>query len=224
MADSATLLGTVLDRLNENNRSLVTLSRVCLVGKLSGTTPEAAFSAWCDNYFRPPADVTGLLLQLDSGFIVTMEGATNDLLPFLRALTDQLEPGGSCSSAKVVAQQEDVRGRYFPKWSTHKMSVVRSNYAELELEGALANLCSETVIAMLKTGKVLSKNGANVAALSKWDSDAELSDMVSNERVAQLLEIEEIVPLGKFMAIFEAPVDIMMDTERAWPPPHPDAY
>lgn len=223
---SATLLGTVLDRLGENGRSLVTLTRMCLVGKLSGTSNAdiATFASWCDNFCRAPAEVTGLLLMVDGGFITTVEGPTNDLLPFLRALNSQLEPGGSLTTLKVVSQQEDVRGRYFPKWCHHKMSVVRSNYAELELEGAQTALLAETAISMLKIGKVLTKNGASTSALDKWESDSALADMPSNERVGQLLEMDEIVPLDKFMSIFEAPVDIMIDSERAWPPPHPQPY
>ena len=220
----ATLLDTVLDNITAASRPLVPVTRVCLVGKLSGTMPDAQFAAWCDNYTRPPAEVTGLLLLLDGGFLMTVEGPTNDLLPFLRGLLDQLEPGSALASAKVVAQQEDVHQRYYPKWSSHKMSVVRSNYAEIEVEGALTALLSETAIAMLKIGKVLTKNGAVLSALDHWEDNKELAEMPSNERVAQLLELSEIPPLTAFMDIFETPVDVVLESDRAWPPPHPQPY
>ena len=113
-ATGATLLDTVLEGLGD--RPLVTTARICLVGKLSGESPPATFASWCDNYCRSPADVTGLLLLLDSGWIMTVEGQTSDLLPLLRGMEEQLTPGGSLSTVKVVAQQEDVRCRYYPKW------------------------------------------------------------------------------------------------------------
>lgn len=217
------LLDTVTDSLAAAGRPLVTLSRVCLVGKLSGVVPDATFKTWCETYVRSPAEVTGLLLLLDSGFLATIEGPTNDLLPLLKAMAEQLEPGGSLAAVKVVSQQEDVRSRYFPSWLSHKMSVVRSNYAELEVEGALTALLAETVIAMLKLGKAL-KSNSDVAVLDHWEEEKELADMPSNERVAQLLEITEIPPLEEFMRIFELPVDIVMESDRVWPPPHPQPY
>ena len=222
---ATTLLDTVLDGLVAAGRPLLTITRMCLIGKLSDASPASAFAAWCENYCRPPAEITGLLLLLDGGWIMTVEGPTNDLLPFLRAMhADLSQPGASLATVKVVSQQEDVRSRFFPSWASHKASVVRSNYAEVEGEAALTALLAETAISMLKIGKLLSKNGVSLSALDSWESSKDLSDMPSNERVAQLLDFAELTPLDAFMKIFETPVDIMLESDRTWPPPYPHPY
>ena len=87
----------------------------------------------------------------------------------------------------------------------------------------LTALFAETAISMLKIGKCLSK-GHPTAVLDRWEDNKDLADMVSNERVAQLLDVAEVTPLGAFMKIFDAPVDVVIDSERAWPPPHPQQY
>ena len=221
---ATTLLDTVLDGLVTAGRPLLTITRMCLIGKLSDGSSASAFAAWCDNYCRPPAEITGLLLQLDGGWIMTVEGPTNDLLPFLRAMHTDLSPGGSLVTVKLVSQQEDVRSRFFPIWASHKASVIRSNYAEVEGEAMLTALLAETAISMLKIGKLLSKNGASLSALDSWESHKDLADMPSNERVAQLLDFAELTPLDAFMKIFETPVDIMLESDRTWPPPYPHPY
>jgi len=226
---ASSVLDSTLERLEGADRPLRTTTRMCLIGKLSGGDKE--FAQWCENYCRPPAEVTGLLLQLDGGWIMTVEGTTNDILPFLRALAMQLSPDQQVldpdqpfrvATVKVVSQQEDVRARYYSSWLHHKISVVRSNYAEIEGEAMLTSLLSDTAVSMLKLGKVLQKSPVTV--LDRWEENKELADMPSNERIAQLLDMPEIPPLVDFMGIFDAPVDIIMESDRAWPPPHPQPY
>jgi len=226
----ASLLDTTIDRLTElapRPAPLLPLGRVCLVGALSEPSATAAFAKWVSPFFEKPAEVTGLLLLLESGWIMTVEGPSADLIAFLRKLHQQLAAGKMVSTAKVVSCQEDVRSRYFPTWAHHKMSVLRSNYAEIEGEGALSALLAETSIGMLKLGKALSANGGSVSVLDRWESsDApkELADMPSNERIGQLLEVPDVTPLELFMDIFESPVDVMMESERVWPPPMAQPY
>ena len=40
----------------------------------------------------------------------------------------------------------------------------------------------------------------------------------------QVLELEEIPTLADFMAIFDAPVDIVMEADRVWPPERAMVY
>ena len=103
-----------------------------------------------------------------------------------------------------------------------EMSVVRSNFTEIENESMLTALLSETAVSMLKIGKALQK--VPVTALDRWEDNKELADMPSNERIGQLLDIPELPPLVEFMGIFDSPVDIVMESDRAWPPPHAQPY
>jgi hypothetical protein len=221
------LLDTTIDRLTEEQRPLLPLARLCLIGMLTDASATASFAKWVSPFFEKPAEVTGLLLQLESGWIMTIEGPSADLIAFLKKLHEQLLAGKMLGTTKVISCQEDVRKRYFPTWAHHKMSVIRSNYAEIEGDGALSALLAETSIGMLKLGKALSANGGAVSVLDRWesaDASKDLADMPSNERLGQLLEIPEVTPLELFMDIFEDPVDVMMESERVWPPPMAQPY
>lgn len=74
---------------------------------------------------------------------------------------------------------------------------------------------------MLKIGKKLSA-GLPDSVIDNWESN--FPDMPSNERVDQLLSMEELPPLDEFMEVFEAPVDILMEGERVWPPERAQPY
>ena len=219
---TATLLDTTIERLTEADRSLLPLTRMTMAGKLADAGSDGpALASLLEGYAKPPASVTGLLLLLEGGFIVTMEGSAGEILPMLRAMNVELG-SGMLATCKVIAAQEDVRKRYFPSWSSTKMSVVRSNYAEIDGEAQLTQLLADTCIAMMKVGKHLSTSGGDAASLSKWESLG--LDMPSNERIAQLLELTEPTPLATFMQIYETPVDVVMESERVWPPPVPQPY
>ena len=74
---------------------------------------------------------------------------------------------------------------------------------------------------MLKIGKKLTAAGATEGGaksqLGAWESH--FADcMPSNERVAQLMELEGVPSLGEFVAVYEAPVDIEMEADSIWPP------
>ena len=75
---------------------------------------------------------------------------------------------------------------------------------------------------MLKIGKAL-KAGKDVSILDKWDTHFSDS-MPSNERVDQLLDLSELPALDAFLQIYEAPVDMTMESDRVWPPERPQPY
>ena len=48
--------------------------------------------------------------------------------------------------------------------------------------------------------------------------------MVSNERVEQLLQIEELPTLNEFVRTYETPSDVILKSDVVWPPPSPLVY
>ena len=48
--------------------------------------------------------------------------------------------------------------------------------------------------------------------------------MPSNERIDQLLDIVDLPTLDAFLAIYDSPVDVIMEGERVWPPERPQPY
>ena len=75
---------------------------------------------------------------------------------------------------------------------------------------------------MLKVGKKLSE-GQPVTIIDKWESNFSDS-MPSNERIDQLLDIVDLPTLDAFLAIYDSPVDVIMEGERVWPPERPQPY
>jgi hypothetical protein len=187
------------------------------MGRLAAGTTAPSFSSWCEKALLPSGNsVTGLLVLLPEGWFQTIEGPAADIPPFLQALRH-------CSllrSTTVLACQEDVRTRYFPHWSSAQAVVVRSNYAEIDADG-LPKLIADTVVAMLKIGKKLTADRTSPASAAKlvasWEKH--FADfMPSNERLAQLHELEGLPSLAEFLDIFESPVDVVVQSEEIWPP------
>jgi hypothetical protein len=128
---AASLLDASLEHLEGAGHSLQLLTRVCLVGRCAPGSPAAAFASSCADLCKPPL-VTGLLLMLPDGWLQTVEGPTASLVPFLRALDKLQQQGEKLSAVKIVSVQEDVRARYFNSWGSKSVSVVRSNFMEIE--------------------------------------------------------------------------------------------
>ena len=137
-----TLLDRSLELLEEAGLSLVPEARVCLVGQLAPGTTGATFGSWCEMTLKKACPTaTGLLLMLPTGFLHTFEGPQPELSRFLK----ELAASGTLAAARVIAQQESVRTRYFPHWIAKEGSAMRSNYMELD-EDAVPALLAETAI------------------------------------------------------------------------------
>lgn len=76
---------------------------------------------------------------------------------------------------------------------------------------------------MLKIGKALQENGGSVSVIEKWEANFSTS-MPSNERLDQLLDIPELPSLDHFLEVFDSPVDVVMESDRVWPPQRPEPY
>lgn len=147
MVDPHSLLSYSVAALEGASRSLQPITRVCLVGRLAPGAAAASFSSWCQAFTKPPAQLTGLLLLLPTGWLQIVEGPPADVVSFVRAMEAQLAPGEHLSVAKVVSTQEDVRERFYPGWSSKSVSVVRTNYTDIsESEAALSAMLADTTI------------------------------------------------------------------------------
>ena len=80
---------------------------------------------------------------------------------------------------------------------------------------------------MLKIGKKFSAHSATetsaAAMIDAWE--ANFSEyMPSNERVAQVLDLEGVPTLDDFLRIYETPVEIHMASDSIWPPERAAVY
>lgn len=220
---ASNLLDTHLEALEASGKGLKTMTRVCVIGKLSAGASGSGFSSWCQKSLAPSGDsVTGLLLLLPDGFVHTLEGPQADIPPFLQSLhlCDQL------AECRIISSQEDVRSAYFPHWTSAEANVQRSNYAEIDEDG-VPGLLADTAIGMMKIGKKFTADRSSPQAaaslVAHWDQHfAEF--MPSNERLGQLFELEGLPTLGDFLDIYETPVDVAMEGDQIWPPEHPQVY
>lgn len=140
------LLDVTLERVEAAGRGLQPLTRVSLIGRLAVGTSADAFAGVCAEHCKAPGrDLTGLLMLLPNGWIQTVEGSHQDVLPYLRVLAAQFADG-KLAKLSVISSQEDIRGRYFKSWASKSVSAQRSNYSEYDGEAGLAALVSDTVI------------------------------------------------------------------------------
>ena len=70
----------------------------------------------------------------------------------------------------------------------------------------------------------LDHTSSNNHSPDKTNSSNFADSMPSNERVDQLLDIPELPSLDAFLGIFDTPVDIIMESERVWPPERQQPY
>lgn len=140
------LLDVTLERLEGAGRELQPLARVSLIGRVAAGTSADAFAASCGERCKVSGTaLTGLLMLLPNGWIQTVEGSLQDILPYLHFLAAQFADG-KLAKLSVISQQEDIRSRYFPSWQSKSVSAMRSNYMEYDGEEGLAALVSEAVI------------------------------------------------------------------------------
>jgi len=216
------MLQVVLEGLNTAERSMQPLVRVCVVGKAMDHTNS--WDKWCAGFTKEligtDKAITGLLLMLPTGWIMMAEGVHASVTAFLRATTAQ--KGKLYETAKVIHHAEDISGRCFQAWGAKSGNAARNNYADVD-GGLLPAMLGETVIGMLKMGKGVGEMSApELQKIDHWDSH--FPDIPSNERVGQVLEMDEIPTLADFMGIFDSPVDIVMEADRVWPPERAMVY
>lgn len=222
---AANLLKVILDGLDEG--AIQPLVRVSMVGQpmdIHHHVPSDTWEKWCASFAKEETSankaLTGLLLTLPTGWILLAEGAHSTITAFMRAVASQKDR--LYQKVKMIHHAEDVPARAFSAWGARTVAAAQNNYAEVD-GGLLADVLGETVIGMLKIGQGV---GAMTSAeLEKIDGWADhFPDIPSNERVGQVLELDEVPSLSEFMVTFDAPVSIEMQADRVWPPERAMVY
>jgi len=124
-----------LQRLQDAERPLQPLNRLCLVG-----APSVRASVWQETALRavaaeadaedPNAPLTGLLLVLPTGWLHFVEGSLPSLSAYL-ALLQKEEAAGGLTRIKVASCMDDVPARTFGRWNYSKLDASRNNYTEV---------------------------------------------------------------------------------------------
>ena len=210
------LLAMTMDRLAQAGRSLEPTSRIIVLGKLAEGTSAEMFVSMHEQTLGE--DVTGLLLMLPSGFAEMVEGPLVALRRVLRMLSSK----GLVDNGKVAGFTEDVPARSFSCWSSKALDVQRSNFVEVGKgdagEEQVAALLADLQIGFIKLGRAVGDKPrpAIGAALDKWSTD--FSDfMPSNERVSQLLALDELPTLQEFIDTYESSEEVTSMSEVVWP-------
>mmetsp|Transcript_19411 Transcript_19411/g.41045 ORF Transcript_19411/g.41045 Transcript_19411/m.41045 type:complete len:258 (-) Transcript_19411:229-1002(-) len=227
-----TLHSVVIERLKRLNRPLQPINRICLVGKATGGGGAKAVASFFERNVRSVGDaidtsslLTGMLLQLPTGWLCLMEGALASLSVLLSALHKESKcEDASVGEMKVICIMDDVGDRTFSRWTHTTLDVSRNNYMELDKSGP-AMLLSDVTIGALKVLKTLDSLSYDETstALADWQNRFR-TVMPSNERLQQILEIDEVPSLEDFVAIYETPSDATFISDRVWPPAKPLVY
>lgn len=133
-----------LQRHESQAKPLQPLGRLCLVGG-----PHPSIGSWHEKAVRTVtkaadpkdqnAQLTGLLLVVQTGWIHLVEGSTPSLSAYLSLLRAEEQTGGAVRTVKVASCMDDVPRRTFSRWVNSKIDVARNNYMEVGARTARSN-------------------------------------------------------------------------------------
>jgi len=227
------LQSITLQRLESTSRPLQPVNRLVIVG--SADAPAASIADWFEQRVHmrggDVADgdmsslVTGLLLMFPTGWIHIIEGSLPSLSLLIREMLKELDTAaGAFRAVKVVSCMDDIPARSMSRWQHNEVAVQRGNYAEVDAD-SLPGLLADTVIGMIKVCRSLDQITKEEAAIALADWHKAYADfMPSNERCAQLLELDECPPLADFAAVFETPTEVSLTSDKVWPSDRPLIY
>ncbi|KNC55355.1 uncharacterized protein AMSG_12408 [Thecamonas trahens ATCC 50062] len=216
------------------------LDRVALVGSLPEPAPPVSeLNAYFVNFFRAHTSSedakgsSGLLLTFESSVLVVVEHAPEVVAALLRELaagvpsstTDaEGETAPLLVGVRLLALVEDIPRRRFPLFAVRAVTLSRAERYDLDLDDAVG-VASTTYVALLKLGDVLTTeydkgSDALSRALDSLRSNEATSKLIPvTSSMNVLLSSSALCTLDEYMEIYEAPVDIALDSELQYPPP-----
>ena len=115
-------------------------------------------------------------------------------------------------------QQMDLHKRRVPEAKTFNEKTIADVKAEQDAKVSAGDGEMETEEDIIRREAGL-KGGKKGAA-----AEPAGPPVITKESVDQLLDIGDLPTLDAFLAVYDAPVDVIMEGERVWPPERPQPY
>lgn len=212
----------------DGNGGRESLTRMLYVGVIPKTATKHQV---CDLHAQfltdIEADVSGLMLLQATTFINLIEATPDVINALLRHIQLQTESPTACvSSVRIVACSEDCPNPAFVSWSYRSITMPAEPGVDLDKEDIVTS-SFEVYSKLVKLGQQLTD-----ADLPQADIPAALDNLrqrfpqflPSNERVQAFTASPKVTSLNEYLDIFDAPVDVVFESERVWPAPPPLSY
>ena len=163
------------------------------------------------------AEVSGVLLVLTHGFVFHfLELFSRQTLPFLRELRAGLA-SGPMDAVRVLLCTDDVGGFQWPQWTSQVVNLPEAGESHMDKLSPVVGKCYMNLLKLGKDLNAMSSNERKAAMTDlKTSSGALLPD---NEQIEFMAASKDSFPLNEYLALFDSPVDLEMESERVWPVP-----
>ncbi|PNW88650.1 hypothetical protein CHLRE_01g038750v5 [Chlamydomonas reinhardtii] len=222
------LLDVILNRVQKSGKTVLT-TRIVYVARLaqrqnSSDSVRALLSRVIEKHSSVEGEITGFLLVYPLCYIHVIEGKTPQLMAVLREV---LNHGADVRLAetRVVSSCEDVPGRHFNGWYVAYLpsgSTVES-MDPLDAFGAVKGATDINTF-LRKAGPELLAPMDPETRRKLSNVDASLEDVPAQELVLSLTPTEDAPTVAEYLDIFDAPVNVDLESEQVWPMPPPLKY
>ncbi|XP_075441278.1 testis-expressed protein 47-like isoform X2 [Ascaphus truei] len=165
--------------------------------------------------------VTGTLLLYPSYTIHVLESSSDVLYCVLRQLRSMKASGDRALvlDPKILVMSHNIPRRLFSQWSYKVLDVPAQHLGVQYSEEATESIISECLSKLLKIGKHLTKypKGSKNIPDSVFEKVPEL--IVPQASICHLLQCKELLTPEQFLQAYDAPVNILLDSDRVWPTP-----
>mmetsp|Transcript_3901 Transcript_3901/g.8374 ORF Transcript_3901/g.8374 Transcript_3901/m.8374 type:complete len:240 (+) Transcript_3901:151-870(+) len=217
------LLDVVLEKLHKAGKTTI-YSRFTYVAKFNRREQnidalKAFYQKIIDKYDQS-GEVTGLLLAYPACMVHMLEARTSTLMSILREVHAASPSDSRIQEARVVSSTEDIPSRCFNAWYCAFVNTASStDTMDAADSSTIVKSASELTAFMRKAGPgLVGHSDAELRRrLSSFDSYFE--DVPAPELLLSLTPAEDAPSLEEFLDIFDAPINVDLDSESVWPMP-----
>lgn len=220
--DKPSLLDTVQRRFqDEGGRESVT--RLMYIGLIPKGSSLKSVCQYHETFLKDiDADVSGLMILQQDSFLNLIEAAPDAIMALMRHINKQREETSPClTSVRVLASSEDCPSRAFVSWSYRSVSLKAEPKVDLDGDD-VAGVAYEVYSKLVALGKELTNQDlthADISAALDTLRQRYADYIPTNERIKAIVALDGIPKLEEYMEIFDAPVDVDLESELVWPHP-----
>uniref|UniRef100_UPI00398F88E6 testis-expressed protein 47 isoform X2 n=1 Tax=Pristiophorus japonicus TaxID=55135 RepID=UPI00398F88E6 len=164
--------------------------------------------------------ITGLLLLYPSYVIHVIESSSDVLYSVIQDLRDmQQQARPLLLESKILVMSHNIPGRLFQRWEYTLLNIAAKRLDYTLQREPIEKIITECLTALLKLGLHMQKaytESPNDPG-SVLDSVPEL--IIPQDLIGRLLKAKELLTPAQFLGIYNASLNIIMDSELVWPMP-----
>mmetsp|Transcript_46010 Transcript_46010/g.73648 ORF Transcript_46010/g.73648 Transcript_46010/m.73648 type:complete len:257 (-) Transcript_46010:327-1097(-) len=171
-------------------------------------------------------EATGIVLVYPDCTLVVLEASTRQVMDVLRKLDEVLVEAAPeeqmFGAVKVLASTEDTPCAAYASFEAAYVNSATAEFYEAEEAENLVKSTSGVNLAMLKLGSKLGSMGRGETGQALHNLMGAFPELPMMQSLMGLLVSEDGAPtLGEFLDIYDAALDIDLDSENVWPMPPP---